>query len=118
MSVKNRIIKLRDIINDHNFKYYVLDEPVISDSEYDKNIPIRDYYVMSSYNSCSGGESWQDWVSIDILREVINYGIRCVDLEIYYKNGKCVESEVDNMHGFKLGIITIEIVCTNGLFDN
>ena len=35
MSVKNRIIKLRDIINDHNFKYYVLDEPVISDSEYD-----------------------------------------------------------------------------------
>mgnify|MGYP001197675372 CR=1 FL=1 len=62
----------------------------LSDSEYDKNIPIRDYYVMSSYNSCSGGESWQDWVSIDILREVINYGIRCVDLEIYYKNGKCV----------------------------
>ena len=35
MSVKNRIVKLRDIINNHNFKYYVLDEPVISDSEYD-----------------------------------------------------------------------------------
>ena len=60
----------------------------LSDDEYNKDIPIRDYYVMSSYNSCAGGDSWQDWVSIDILREVINNGIRCIDLEIYYKNGK------------------------------
>ena len=62
----------------------------ISSQEYSKNIPIRDYYVMSSYNSCAGGETWQDWVSIDILREIINNGVRCVDLEIYYKNNKCV----------------------------
>jgi len=58
--------------------------------EYDKNIPIRDYYVMSSYNSCAGGDTWQDWVDIDVLRKVITLGVRAVDLEIYYKNGKCV----------------------------
>ena len=31
-----RINKLRDAINDHNYRYYVLDAPVISDAEYDR----------------------------------------------------------------------------------
>ena len=35
MSPGNRITELREIIDDHNFKYYVLDQPVISDGEYD-----------------------------------------------------------------------------------
>ena len=35
MSVKKKIVELRDRINDHNFKYYVLDQPAISDGEYD-----------------------------------------------------------------------------------
>lgn len=62
----------------------------VSVNEYKKNIPIRDYYVMSSYNSCLGGESWQDWVDIKALRKVITLGVRAVDLEIFYKDGKCV----------------------------
>ena len=36
MSSKKRIIQLRELINDYNFRYYVLDDPIISDSEYDK----------------------------------------------------------------------------------
>ena len=35
MSPGKRITELREIIDDHNFKYYVLDQPVISDGEYD-----------------------------------------------------------------------------------
>ena len=31
-----RINKLRDAINEHNYRYYVLDAPVISDAEYDR----------------------------------------------------------------------------------
>lgn len=31
-----RIAKLRDEINQHNYRYYVLDEPVVSDAEYDR----------------------------------------------------------------------------------
>jgi len=34
--VKQRINKLRDLINYHNHRYYVLDSPEISDAEYDK----------------------------------------------------------------------------------
>ena len=30
-----RILELIDIINDHNYKYYVLDDPIISDGEFD-----------------------------------------------------------------------------------
>jgi DNA ligase (NAD+) len=36
VSVKNKIKKLRDEIQQHNYSYYVLDEPVIPDVEYDK----------------------------------------------------------------------------------
>jgi len=35
MNVSERVNELRKIINDHNYRYYVLDNPVISDSEYD-----------------------------------------------------------------------------------
>ena len=31
----DRIMELREIISEHNFKYYILDNPIISDSEYD-----------------------------------------------------------------------------------
>ncbi len=34
--IKNRIDELRSEINEHNYRYYVLDAPVISDAQYDK----------------------------------------------------------------------------------
>jgi len=34
--IKKRIEELRSEINDHNYRYYVLDAPVISDAQYDK----------------------------------------------------------------------------------
>jgi DNA ligase (NAD+) len=34
--IKERVAKLRDDINYHNYRYYVLNDPVISDNEYDK----------------------------------------------------------------------------------
>lgn len=35
-SIKKTIQKLRDQLNEHNYKYYVLDAPTISDAEYDR----------------------------------------------------------------------------------
>jgi len=35
MSPEKQIAKLRDILQDHNYRYYVLDDPTISDGEYD-----------------------------------------------------------------------------------
>ena len=34
--VQQRINKLRELINHHNYRYYVLDSPEISDAEYDE----------------------------------------------------------------------------------
>ena len=36
MEITEKIKSLRKQINDHNYQYYVLDNPIISDSEYDK----------------------------------------------------------------------------------
>ena len=36
MKDKSRINELRFIIEDHNYRYYVLNDPIISDGEYDK----------------------------------------------------------------------------------
>jgi DNA ligase (NAD+) len=33
---EQRIAKLRDQINEHNYRYYVLDDPLVPDAEYDK----------------------------------------------------------------------------------
>ena len=35
MKVSETIKSLRKKINNHNYQYYVLDNPIISDSEYD-----------------------------------------------------------------------------------
>ena len=35
MNIESRIIKIRKTIEEHNHNYYVLDNPIISDGEYD-----------------------------------------------------------------------------------
>ena len=62
----------------------------ISEAEYRKNAPVSDYFVMSSYNSCAGGDTWQDWVDINILEKLIKMGVRAFDFELYMKDDKCV----------------------------
>ena len=34
-AARKRIDKLREAINEHNYRYYVLDEPIISDAKFD-----------------------------------------------------------------------------------
>jgi DNA ligase (NAD+) len=35
-NIKKQVEKLRELLNYHNYRYYVLDSPVISDAEYDR----------------------------------------------------------------------------------
>ena len=35
MSFTDRILRIREELNDHNYRYYVLSDPIVSDSEYD-----------------------------------------------------------------------------------
>ncbi len=51
---------------------------------------LRDYYIKSSYNSCSTGEYQNDWVNICALENVIKQGCRCLDFEVYEVDGKAV----------------------------
>ena len=49
---------------------------------------LRDFYVMSSYNTCCGGNTKKDWVSMKPLVEVISQGVRFLDFEVYSSGGK------------------------------
>lgn len=52
--------------------------------------PLRDYYIKTSYNSCSTGEFQNDWVSLCALENVIKQGCRVLDFEIYQVDGRAV----------------------------
>ena len=51
---------------------------------------LRDYYVMSSYNTCCGGNFTKDFVDIIPLKETIRQGARLLDFEIYSLDGEPV----------------------------
>ena len=44
---------------------------------------LNDYYIKSSYNSCSGGSYTYDFVDTCTLKYVISTGARCLDFAIY-----------------------------------
>ncbi len=52
--------------------------------------PLRDYYIKSSYNSCSTGQFQNDWVNLCALENVIKQGCRVLDFEIYQVDGNTV----------------------------
>ena len=35
MKPKERVTELREILNEHSYRYYIIDDPAISDGEYD-----------------------------------------------------------------------------------
>lgn len=45
--------------------------------------PLRDYYVKSAFNACSGGSYRNDYVDLCVLKALLRQGVRCVDFEIY-----------------------------------
>lgn len=57
---------------------------------------LRDYYIMSSYNSCCGGDFKNDYVDLEPLKEVIKAGARVLDFEIYSMDNKAVVAASDN----------------------
>lgn len=70
----------------------------IDDGNYQHNL--RDYYIMSSYNSCCGGGFNNNFVDIEPLKLVIRKGARVLDFEVYSVNNKTViaASPTDNFY--------------------
>ena len=51
---------------------------------------LRDYYVMSSHNTCCGGNFEKDFVDLVPLNETVKRGARLLDFEIYSLDGEPV----------------------------
>lgn len=49
----------------------------------DKTYPLRDYYILTSYNTCISGPYDSGVVSIQNLRNALYMGFRCLDFEIF-----------------------------------
>jgi len=68
------------------------DIPVNIKTIYEKDAqhqhPLRDYYVLSSYNSCGQGEYHNGFVSLDALDLVLQRGVRVLDFEVYQIDNK------------------------------
>jgi hypothetical protein len=49
----------------------------------DYQYALRDYYIKSAYNACSGGKYKNDYVDTCVLKDLIKQGVRGLDFEIY-----------------------------------
>jgi len=63
-----------------------------------KEYALRDYYIKTAYNCCSGGDYKNDYVSLCSLNDLLKQGVRGLDFEIYSVNDEPVvaTSTVDN----------------------
>lgn len=53
---------------------------------------LKDYYIKTAYNCCSGGEYKHNYVSLCNLKAIIRNGVRCLDFELYSINNKPIIS--------------------------
>lgn len=61
---------------------------------------LKDYYILGSYNSCCGGEVFNNWVDLGILENTIKMGPRVLDFEIFSLNGSpIVAASLKNANG-------------------
>jgi hypothetical protein len=51
-----------------------------------KDTRLRDFYIKTAYNCCSGGSYKNDYVNLCALKSCIKQGARCLDFEIYSVN--------------------------------
>lgn len=73
-------------INDAKFKY-----------------KLRDYYIMSSYNSCCNGQFNNSFVDYEPLKMVIKRGARLLDFEVYSVDNKTVIAVSYNNNYYQKG---------------
>lgn len=51
---------------------------------------LKDYYIKTAYNCCSGGSYKNDFVNLCNLKSVLKQGVRVLDFEVYSINNKPV----------------------------
>jgi len=68
-----------------NSLYSVLDKNIknLNDTDDDCGLTLKDYYINTAYNCCSGGSYKNDYVNTCILKNILKQGVRGLDFEIY-----------------------------------
>lgn len=51
---------------------------------------LRDYYIKSAYNACSGGNYKNGYVDVCTLKDLLKQGVRGLDFEVYSVDGQPV----------------------------
>ena len=127
----NKIQALRDQLNDHNYRYYVLDDPLISDSEYDQLF--RELQKLETDNPnlitedsptrrvgaepLSSFGSWTHRMPMLSLANAMNEDeLAAFDTRV--KKGLGTEKDLEYMAEPKLDGLAVELVYENGFFVN
>lgn len=87
-----------------NDLYYKLNGKIHSINSSDSSCghTLKDYYVKTAYNCCSGGSYKNDYVSICNLKSILRQGARCLDFEIYSEDDKpVVATSLDDSYFIK-----------------
>ena len=127
MEIKTKILDLRKKLNDHNYNYYVLNDPIISDSEYDvllrtlQNLE-RQYPELVTADSPTqrvGASPIDAFESIDHRVPMLSLenAMDSDELISYYnrtKKGLGDVSDIDFIAEPKLDGIGVELVYENG----
>ena len=127
----NKIQALRDQLNDHNYRYYVLDDPLISDSEYDQLF--RELQKLETDNPnlitedsptrrvgaepLSSFGSWTHRMPMLSLANAMNED-ELAAFDIRVKKGLDTEKDLEYMAEPKLDGLAVELVYENGFFVN
>lgn len=87
---------INEVLNLMNQKYNTTLSSFHSEDAKYKDKALRDFYILSSYNSCCSGDFENDYVDLDSLKLVIKLGVRFLDFEIYELNGEPVIAASSN----------------------
>lgn len=78
-SYDNHMLKMKE----GRIKSFVLTKPKKVTDKINRPYYLRDFYILSSFNSCCGGHYVDDYVGLLPLKNCINYGARVLDFEIF-----------------------------------
>jgi len=72
---------MTSVYGELNGKIRPINTSSISSEQFKHNL--RDYYIKSAYNACSGGSYRNDYVSTCVLKNILKQGVRGLDFEIF-----------------------------------
>lgn len=125
MDFKNRMRELIDMINMHNYNYYILDNPTISDAEYDKLLDElmrlekeNDFVFTDSPSQRVGAELTSSFEKEAHLVPLYSLDKRQSkeELELWVDDIKQKYPNVDFSFEYKFDGLTITILYENGFF--